>query len=565
MRITGTLKLAFLVPAIAALLVIASLTVAIHPSASPAHAQDSTPDAPTGLRVSSSTHDSVTLTWVDPNDGSITSYQILRRSRDGDEYEDGQGAPEFVAVTDNTGSTATTHTDTGLDPRTRYVYRVKARNAAGLSPWSSYANAETEEAPDEDPPEDPTPAPTPAPAATPPPVPDAPTGLAATSVSYFSLVLNWNDPGNDSITGYQILRRNKDQEGIFATIESNTGSSTTYTDSSAKPGKRYAYRVKAINAYGAGAESGYVNVDTPGVPDAPAGLTTTSVSYYSVTLSWNDPGNGSITGYQVLRRYRDGDEYGDGQGADEFVAVVDDTGSSATTYTDASVAPRTRYVYRVRARNPQGLSESSGDANAETLDAGPPLAPGRGSRPNVVIILADDLGWGDVQSNNPDSAMTTPRIDSIATAGAKFTDAHSPSSNCTGTRYGLLTGRYSWRSWLSQGVLNGYDRPLIGPDRPTLGTLLQDHGYRTAAIGKWHLGMDFARLSDVDQVTEVNRGIDFAAEIVDGPTDHGFDEFFGTTSNLIWTPHVYIRDRRLVANPDRDARSASGFYEFDEV
>ena len=268
MRIAETLKLAFLVPAIAALLVIASLTVAIRPSASPAHAQDSTPDAPTGLRVSSSTHDSVTLRWVDPDDNSITSYQILRRSRDGDEYEDGQGAPEFVAVTDNTGSTATTHTDTGLDPRTRYVYRVKARNAAGLSPWSSYANAETEEAPDEDPPEDPTP----------PPVPDAPTGLAATSVSYFSLVLNWNDPGNDSITSYQILRRNKDQEGIFATIESNTGSSdTTYTDSSAKPGKRYAYRVKAINAYGAGAESGYVNVDTPGVPDAPAGLTTTTL------------------------------------------------------------------------------------------------------------------------------------------------------------------------------------------------------------------------------------------------------------------------------------------------
>ena len=101
---------------------------------------------------------------------------------------------------------------------------------------------------------------------------------------------------------------------------------------------------------------------------------------------------------------------------------------------------------------------------------------------NIVLILADDLGWGDVQTNNPDSAMTTPRIDGIAAAGAYFTDTHSPSSVCSPTRYGLLTGRYAWRSWLHAGVLNAYDRLLIGADRPTLGTLLQGHGYRTAAI-----------------------------------------------------------------------------------
>ena len=171
------------------------------------------------------------------------------------------------------------------------------------------------------------------------------------------------------------------------------------------------------------------------------------------------------------------------------------------------------------------------------------------SRPNVVVILADDLGWGDVQSNNPDSAMTTPRMDSIASAGARFSDAHSSSSACTGTRYGLLTGRYSWRSWMSAYVLNGYDRPLIGPDRPTLGTLLQGHGYRTAAVGKWHLGMDFTRLSDIDEVTITNRGIDFDAEIVDSPIDHGFDEFFGVSANNTWRPQVYIRNDRFAANP----------------
>ena len=95
------------------------------------------------------------------------------------------------------------------------------------------------------------------------------------------------------------------------------------------------------------------------VPAAPTGLTATTVSHDSITLSWDDPGDSSITGHQVLRRSRDGDEYGDGRGAAEFVAVVDDTGSSATTYTDTSVTARTRYVYRVKARNSHGLSEKS--------------------------------------------------------------------------------------------------------------------------------------------------------------------------------------------------------------
>ena len=221
----------------------------------------------------------------------------------------------------------------------------------------------------------------------------------------------------------------------------------------------------------------------------------------------------------------------------------------------------------MKARNPHGLSEVSNDANAETPGAPPdtPQSPVQGSRPNVVIILADDLGWGDIQSNNPDSAMTTPRIDSIAAAGANFTDAHSPSSACTGTRYGLLTGRYSWRSWMTVGVLNGYDRPLIGRDRPTLGTLLQRHGYQTAAVGKWHLGMDFGRQSDVEEVTAINRGIDFNAEIVDSPIDHGFDEFFGTSANLTWHVPVYIRNNRFTAIPDGSRKPASGNIRDNEV
>ena len=218
------------------------------------HAQTSTPAKPTGLTASPVAHDSVTLNWDEPEDSSITGYQVLRRSRDGDEYGDGQGGAEFVAVVGDTGSSATTYTDTSVTPRTRYVYRVKAINSAGTSGRSRYLNVETSEAP------------------------------------------------------------------------------------------------------------------APSAPVDPTGLTVSSVTHDSVTLTWDDPGDDSITGYQVLRRPLDLDGYGDGLGAAEFVAVVDDTGASVATHTDTSVAARTRYVYRVKARNAQGLGGASNDADAETAE-----------------------------------------------------------------------------------------------------------------------------------------------------------------------------------------------------
>ena len=518
------------------------------------HAQAAVPAAPTGLTAPTVAHDSVTLSWDDPGDSSITGYRILRR----DPINQAPGT--FSTVEPDTGSAETTYTDNSVNAGTRYVYRVKAINSVGLSPRSSYLNIETSAAPP------------------PPSAPAAPTGLTASSVVHDSVTLSWDDPSDSSITGYQVLRRSRDGseygdgEGAtgFVVIVDDTGSqATTYTDTSVIARTRYVYRVKAINSVGLSPRSSYLNIETstappsPSTPAEPTGLTASSVAHDSVTLSWDDPGDSSITGYQVLRRSRDGAEYGDGQGDSEFVAIVDDTGSSATSYTDTSVTAHTRYVYRVKVRNPQGLSEMSDSADAETLNTPPDIE--QVSRPNVVLILADDLGWGDIQSNNPDSAMITPHIDGIATAGVKFTDAHSPSSMCSPTRYGLLTGRYSWRTWLSAGVLGGSSRPMIGPDRPTLGTLLQGQGYRTAAIGKWHLGMDFARLSDIDKVTEVNKGVDFDADIVDSPIDHGFDEFFGTSANLNWQPHIYIRDRRFLANPDRENQPDSAFYGVYEV
>ena len=212
-------------------------------------------------------------------------------------------------------------------------------------------------------------------------VPAAPTGLTAPTVAHNSVTLSWDDPGDTSITGYRILRRDPVNQapGVFSTIVSNTGSAaTSYTDGTVAAKTRYVYRVKAINAAGLSGQSNYVNAETPAAPVSPSapakptGLTASSVSHDSVTLSWDDPDDDSITGYRVLRRSRDGDAHGDGEGSAEFVPIVDDTGSASTSYTDSSVSAQTRYVYRAKAINSAGLSERSSYVNVETLAAPPP-------------------------------------------------------------------------------------------------------------------------------------------------------------------------------------------------
>ena len=115
------------------------------------------------------------------------------------------------------------------------------------------------------------------------------------------------------------------------------------------------------------------------------------------------------------------------------------------------------------------------------------------THPNIVFIMADDMGYGDVGCYNSESKIPTPNIDRLAKQGIRFTDAHSPSAVCTPTRYGVLTGRYCWRTWLKSGVVGGYTNPLIEPSRTTVGSLLQKQGYRTACIGKWHLGVGWRR------------------------------------------------------------------------
>lgn len=179
------------------------------------------------------------------------------------------------------------------------------------------------------------------------------------------------------------------------------------------------------------------------------------------------------------------------------------------------------------------------------LQAAPP------ARPNVVLVLADDMGYGDVGAYNPDAKIPTPHLDRLAREGMRFTDAHTSSGVCTPTRYSLLTGRYHWRTRLQSGVLGGFSRPLIAGDRMTLGHLFQQQNYHTACIGKWHLGMDWPLTGGgfaddggnfSQPFRDVSR-VDYAAPIQNGPVDRGFDHFFGISASLDMFPYVWIHDR----------------------
>ena len=170
------------------------------------------------------------------------------------------------------------------------------------------------------------------------------------------------------------------------------------------------------------------------------------------------------------------------------------------------------------------------------------VSPASAKQPNMVFILADDMGYGDVQALNPHSRIDTPNLDSIAAAGMTFIDAHTPSAVCTPTRYGLLTGRYCWRSRLKRGVLNGYGAPLIEPSRPTIASFLRKAGYHTGIVGKWHLGLDLPKAVD-------GKGLDFSKPVGNGPQERGFDFSYIIPASLDFPPYIYIENGR-VTNPD---------------
>ena len=322
------------------------------------------PDPPSNLAAPAQAHNGVTLTWDDPGDSTIESYQVLRRSRDAARFGDNGGAPELVVVGE-IDAPATSYTDTAVTPRTRYVYKLRAQNPGGPSELSAQVYAETPHLPARS-------------SATGAPVVG---GVARVGETLTVHTAGIADPdGLDNATfSYQWLNDDADIAGA-------TGSS--YTLVAADTAKTIRVRVSFDDDAGNAetltsaptlpvAAAGTVLPDPPAVP---TGLAMSSRAYNRVSLVWDDPGDSAIENYQVLRRNVDGDTYGDGLGAAEFV-VVGETGSAATTYTDTSVRPRTKYIYRVKAQNSGGLSDVSRYAHAET-----PWRPANQASGGLVLI-----------------------------------------------------------------------------------------------------------------------------------------------------------------------------------
>jgi arylsulfatase A-like enzyme len=190
------------------------------------------------------------------------------------------------------------------------------------------------------------------------------------------------------------------------------------------------------------------------------------------------------------------------------------------------------------------------------------------THPSIVYVLTDDLGYGDVSCLNPNGKIPTPNVDRLAREGMIFTDAHSTSAVCSPSRYGVLTGRYNWRSTLQSGIVRHYGDPLIAPDRLTVPGLLQRHGYRTGAIGKWHLGMgwDFEITQEFLPSTDGYNARDypgsppvtretlevwskaFSKATTGGPTTRGFDYYFGVDVPN-WPPYCFIENEHTVGIP----------------
>jgi len=183
-------------------------------------------------------------------------------------------------------------------------------------------------------------------------------------------------------------------------------------------------------------------------------------------------------------------------------------------------------------------------------------------KPNIVFIMADDMGYGDLGCYGAEK-IPTPHVDRLAAEGVRFTDAHSSSAVCTPSRYSVMTGRYCWRTRMIRGVLGGFGAPLIEPGRTTVASLLSANGYATAAVGKWHLGLDW-RTGDGKPVRYAEDDparcgwrhdgfdVDYAAAITGGPTELGFDTFFGIAGSLDMPPYCFIADDHVAGTPDRE-------------
>lgn len=181
-------------------------------------------------------------------------------------------------------------------------------------------------------------------------------------------------------------------------------------------------------------------------------------------------------------------------------------------------------------------------------------------KPDIILILADDIGYGDFGCFNSESRIPTPNLDYLAKIGMSFADSHSASAVCTPSRYGVLTGRYCFRSPLKRSVLVGYEPPLIEPERMTIASLLKSQGYRTGCVGKWHVGMGFQAKDGMaldfqrplpwgEPKRAFEEKIDFNKPMFGGPNDLGFDTFFGTVGcSTCQPPYAFVRNRNFTTH-----------------
>lgn len=178
-----------------------------------------------------------------------------------------------------------------------------------------------------------------------------------------------------------------------------------------------------------------------------------------------------------------------------------------------------------------------------------PLHAKVSAKPNIVILYADDMGFGDLGANNPQSKIPTPHLDQLAKEGMRFTNGHSSSGICTPSRYAMLTGRYHWREF--HNIANSFDGSMFQKNQLTLPLMLRQQGYATAVIGKWHLGFDWdgIRKAGAPKNSIKHTDYDWTKPFLGGPLDHGFDYYFG--DNVInFPPYAWIENDRLVKAPD---------------
>ena len=346
-----------------------------------AQVQQPLPAAPNLTGTPLTPEGQVMLVWQDPSDDSITGYQILR----------GPDADSLAVIEEDTGSSATIYTDTSPPAGQTHTYAVKARNAAGLSPLSDTVTVTV-----------------------PPAAPNL-TGTPLTPEGQVMLV--WQDPSDDSITGYQILR-GPDADSL-AVIEEDTGSSATiYTDTSPPAGQTHTYAVKARNAAGLSPLSDTVTVTVP--PAAPNLTGTPLTPEGQVMLVWQDPSDDSITGYQILR----------GPDADSLAVIEEDTGSSATIYTDTSPPAGQTHTYAVKARNAAGLSPLS-DTVTVTVPPAAPNLTGTPLTPEGQVMLvwqdpSDDSITGYQILRGPDADSLAVIEEDTGSSATIYTDTSPP-------------------------------------------------------------------------------------------------------------------------------------------